>query len=151
MKANYLASPPLVVAYALAGRMDIDLINEPLGEGSDGKPVYLRDIWPGAEEIRRHGRRARSARRCSAAATATSSTGDERWHAVEVPEGDRYAWPDSTYVRSPSFFEGMPAEPPPIEPIAGARVLAVLGDSITTDHISPAGAIKKDEPGRRTG
>ena len=151
VKANYLASPPLVVAYALAGRMDLDLTTEPLGEGSDGEPVYLRDIWPDAGGDQGAGRRARSPRRCSPATTARCSTGDETWNAVEVPEGDRYTWPDSTYVRRPSFFEGMPAEPPGVEPIAGARVLALLGDSITTDHISPAGAIKKDEPGRASG
>ncbi len=148
VKANYLASPPLVVAYALAGRMDIDLTSEPLGEDSDGAPVYLRDLWPGSEEI--------NAVVVSSIASEMFTRnygevleGDENWKAVEVPEGDRYTWPDSTYVRRPSFFEGMPAEPPGVEPIAGARVLAVLGDSITTDHISPAGAIKKDSPAGR--
>jgi aconitate hydratase len=145
VKANYLASPPLVVAYALAGRMDLDLTTEPLGEGSDGEPVYLRDIWPGAAEIKD------LVGRSIASEMFTRNygevfEGDEIWRAVEVPEGDRYTWPDSTYVRRPSFFEGMPAEAPGVEPIAGARVLALLGDSITTDHISPAGAIKKDSP-----
>ena len=145
VKANYLASPPLVVAYALAGRMDLDLINEPLGEGSDGEPVYLRDVWPDPAEVKE------LIGRSIASEMFTRNyggvlEGDETWKAVEVPEGDRYTWPDSTYVRKPSFFEGMPAEPPPIEPIAGARVLALLGDSITTDHISPAGAIKKASP-----
>ncbi len=145
VKANYLASPPLVVAYALAGRMDLDLINEPLGEGADGEPVYLRDIWPGAAEVKD------LVGRSIASEMFTRNyggvfEGDESWNAVEVPEGDRYTWPDSTYVRRPSFFEGMPAEPAAVEPISGARVLAVLGDSITTDHISPAGAIKKDSP-----
>jgi aconitate hydratase len=145
VKANYLASPPLVVAYALAGRMDLDLTTEPLGEGSDGEPVYLRDIWPDAAEIKE------LVGRSIASEMFTRNygkvlEGDETWRAVEVPEGDRYTWPDSTYVRRPSFFEQMPAEAPGVEPIAGARVLALLGDSITTDHISPAGAIKKSSP-----
>jgi aconitate hydratase len=145
VKANYLASPPLVVAYALAGRMDLDLTREPLGEGGDGEPVYLRDIWPDAAEIKD------LVGRSIASEMFTRNygrvlEGDETWRAVEVPEGDRYTWPDSTYVRRPSFFEGMPAEAPGVEPIGGARVLALLGDSITTDHISPAGAIKKDSP-----
>jgi aconitate hydratase len=145
VKANYLASPPLVVAYALAGRMDLDLIGEPLGKGSDGEPVYLRDIWPSAAEIKD------LVGRSIASEMFTRNygrvlEGDETWRAVEVPQGDRYTWPDSTYVRRPSFFEQMPAEAPGVEPIAGARVLALLGDSITTDHISPAGAIKKSSP-----
>jgi aconitate hydratase len=148
VKANYLASPPLVVAYALAGRMDLDLTSEPLGEGSDGEPVYLRDIWPDAAEVKE------LVGRSIASEMFTRNygevfAGDEQWQAVEVPGGDRYTWPDSTYVRRPSFFEGMPAEAPGVEPIAGARVLALLGDSITTDHISPAGAIKADSPAGR--
>ncbi len=148
VKANYLASPPLVVAYALAGRMDIDLAGDPLGEGSDGEPVYLRDIWPDGAEIKEMvGRSIRS--EMFTRSYGEVFEGDESWNAVEVPEGDRYDWPESTYVRRPSFFEGMPAEPEPLEPIIGARVLAVLGDSITTDHISPAGAIKKDSPAGR--
>jgi aconitate hydratase len=148
VKANYLASPPLVVAYALAGRMDLDLIDEPLGEGHDGEPVFLRDIWPTAAEVNE-----------AVAASVASEmfrrnyaevfAGDEMWNAVDVPPGDRYTWPDSTYVRRPGFFEQMPAEPPGIEPIQGARALALLGDSITTDHISPAGAIKRDSPAGR--
>jgi aconitate hydratase len=145
VKANYLASPPLVVAYALAGRMDIDLASEPLGEGSDGAPVYLRDVWPSAEEIKQVVG-ASVAQEMFARNYAEVFSGDEEWAAVEVPEGDRYTWPDSTYVRQPSFFERMPADPPGVEPIAGARALALLGDSITTDHISPAGAIKKASP-----
>ena len=145
VKANYLASPPLVVAYALAGRMDIDLANEPLGEGSDGEPVYLRDIWPDAEEIKQVVGDSVAAE-MFARNYAEVFAGDETWNAVDVPEGDRYTWPDSTYVRQPTFFEQMPADPPGVEPIAGARVLAVLGDSITTDHISPAGAIKETSP-----
>jgi len=145
VKANYLASPPLVVAYALAGRMDLDLTTEPLGEGTDGEPVYLRDVWPDPAEVKE------LVGRSIASEMFTRNygrvlEGDESWRAVEVPEGDRYDWPASTYVRRPSFFEGMPAEAPGVEPISGARVLALLGDSITTDHISPAGAIKRDSP-----
>ncbi|MEX0972864.1 MAG: aconitate hydratase [Solirubrobacterales bacterium] len=145
VKANYLASPPLVVAYALAGRMDLDLTSEPLGEGSDGEPVYLSDVWPDPAEVKE------LIGRSIASEMFTRNyggvlEGDETWQAVAVPEGDRYTWPDSTYVRRPSFFDGMPAQPPPVEPIAGARVLALLGDSITTDHISPAGAIKQASP-----
>ncbi|MFN8164202.1 MAG: aconitate hydratase [Solirubrobacterales bacterium] len=148
VKANYLASPPLVVAYALAGRMDIDLASEPLGEGSDGEPVYLRDIWPDNAEIKEVVG-ASVASEMFTRNYAGVFSGDETWNAVEVPEGDRYDWPDSTYVRQPSFFERMPADPPGVEPIAGARALALLGDSITTDHISPAGAIKLDSPAGR--
>jgi aconitate hydratase len=145
VKANYLASPPLVVAYALAGRMDIDLVEEPLGTSSDGDPVYLREIWPDPEEVKEVVGRS-IASEMFTRNYAGVLEGDENWKAVEVPEGDRYSWPDSTYVRRPSFFEGMPAEAPGVEGIAGARALAVLGDSITTDHISPAGAIKKESP-----
>jgi aconitate hydratase len=148
VKANYLASPPLVVAYALAGRMDLDLTSDPLGEGAEGEPVYLRDIWPAPDEVKE------LIGRSIASEMFTRNygevlKGDESWNAVEVPAGDRYTWPDSTYVRKPSFFDGMPVEAPPVEPISGARVLALLGDSITTDHISPAGAIKKDSPAGR--
>jgi aconitate hydratase len=145
VKANYLASPPLVVAYALAGRMDLDLNTEPLGDGHDGEPVYLRDVWPDPTEVK-------DLVGSSIASEMFTRNygevmkGDENWNAVEVPGGDRYTWPDSTYVRRPSFFEGMPVEAPGVEPIESARVLAALGDSITTDHISPAGAIKKDSP-----
>jgi aconitate hydratase len=144
-RANYLASPPLVVAYALAGRMDIDLTSEPVGTDSDGEPVLLSEIWPTSEEIKQV---VAEAVRADMFTKSYSDvfTGDERWRGIEVPEGDRYTWPDSTYVRKPSFFEGMDPEPKPVEPIEGARVLAVLGDSVTTDHISPAGAIKKDSP-----
>jgi len=145
VKANYLASPPLVVAYALAGRMDLDLTSEPLGEGADGEPVYLSDIWPDPAEVKE------TIGRSIASEMFTRNyggvlEGDQTWKAVEVPGGDRYTWPDSTYVRKPPFFEEMPPEPPPVESIQGARVLALLGDSITTDHISPAGAIKKASP-----
>jgi aconitate hydratase len=148
VKANYLASPPLVVAYALAGRMDIDLQNEPLGEDSDDEPVFLRDIWPSAEEVKQmvgSSVQAEMFKRNYAEVFA----GDEMWNAVDVPSDDRYTWPESTYVRRPTFFEDMPAEAPGVSPISGARALALLGDSITTDHISPAGAIKKDSPAGR--
>ena len=145
VKANYLASPPLCVAYALAGRMDVDILNEPLGEGSDGEPVYLRDLWPSSEEIKQTVERAIRSEMFRSN-YADVFTGDERWSSLEIPEGDRYEWTDSTYVRKPPFFEGMDPEPQPPEPIQGTRVLAVLGDSVTTDHISPAGAIKKDSP-----
>jgi aconitate hydratase len=148
VKANYLASPPLVVAYALAGRMDLDLVEEPLGQGADGEPVYLRDVWPSAEEVKEVVG-ASVASEMFARNYAEVFSGDETWNAVDVPAGDRYTWPDSTYVRQPSFFERMPADPPGVEPIAGARALALLGDSITTDHISPAGAIKKESPAGR--
>jgi len=148
VKANYLASPPLVVAYALAGRMDVDLANEPLGEGQDGEPVFLRDIWPSAEEVKEVVGNS-VASEMFERNYAEIFSGDEMWNAVDVPAGDRYTWPDSTYVRRPSFFEQMPAQAPGVEPIAGARALALLGDSITTDHISPAGAIKRDSPAGR--
>jgi aconitate hydratase len=148
VRNNYLASPPLCVAYALAGRMDVDLTTEPLGTGSDGEPVMLSDIWPSSEEIKQT--IADAVRQdMFEKSYADVFTGDDRWRALDTPEGDRYTWPDSTYVRKPSFFEGMGPEPSPIEPIEGARVLAVLGDSVTTDHISPAGAIKKDSPAGR--
>jgi aconitate hydratase len=147
-RANYLASPPLVVAYALTGRMDVDLTSEPLGRDSNDEPVYLSDIWPSSSEI------ADTVGQAVRADMFTKGysdvfTGDKRWKQIEVPKGDRYTWPDSTYVRRPSFFEGMKAEPEPVKPVTGARVLALLGDSVTTDHISPAGAIKKDSPAGR--
>ena len=145
VKANYLASPPLVVAYALAGRMDIDLLNEPIGDGDDG-PVYLHDIWPTSAEIDETiGRSIDGA--MFKDAYADVFTGDERWRALDTPSGDLFAWePASTYVRLPPYFDGMPREPLPVEDIAGARVLVMLGDSVTTDHISPAGAIRPDSP-----
>jgi aconitate hydratase A / 2-methylisocitrate dehydratase len=148
VRNNYLASPPLVVAYALAGRMDVDLTSEPLGTDAEGEPVHLADLWPSSEEIKAtvaDAVRSDMFRR----SYADVFTGDERWQAIEVPEGDRYTWPDSTYVRKPPYFEGMDPEPSDVESIQGARVLAVLGDSVTTDHISPAGAIKKDSPAGR--
>jgi aconitate hydratase A / 2-methylisocitrate dehydratase len=148
VRNNYLASPPLCVAYALAGRMDIDILNEPLGEGSDGEPVYLRDVWPPSEEIKQT---VEGAIRSDMFTKSYEDvfTGDQRWSSLEVPKGDRYVWTDSTYVRRPPFFEGMDPEPEPPLPIHEARVLAVLGDSVTTDHISPAGAIKRDSPAGR--
>jgi aconitate hydratase len=148
VKANYLASPPLVVAYALAGRMDLDLLSEPLGEDATGEPVFLSEIWPSSEEIKELVGDSIQAEMFTRNYARVFS-GDENWNAVEVPAGDRYSWPSSTYVRRPTFFEGMPPDPPGFEPIEDARVLALLGDSITTDHISPAGAIKKDSPAGR--
>jgi aconitate hydratase len=148
-RANYLASPPLVVAYALAGTMDIDLASEPLGKDRDGREVYLADIWPSQEEIR-------DAVRTSVRTEqfleqyADVFRGDEQWRSLPVPEGELYSWADdSTYVRRPPFFEGMSAEPTPPGDIEGARVLVSVGDSVTTDHISPAGAISRDSPAAR--
>ena len=146
VKMNYLASPPLVVAYALAGTMDIDLLDEPLGQDSDGE----RRLPQGHLALRRGGRA--PGRGVRARGDVPSSydevfDGDERWNSLEVPEGDRFAWDErSTYVRRPSFLEDVPKEPTTPEDIEGARVLAKLGDSVTTDHISPAGAIKKGSP-----
>jgi aconitate hydratase len=146
VKMNYLASPPLCVAYALAGTMDIDLYEEPLGDDEHGEPVYLKDIWPSEQEV------------AETIEDAVQSDmfrksygevfdGDERWNSLEVPTGDLFEWdPDSTYVRQPPFFQDLPREPEPVKDIEGARVLAVLGDSVTTDHISPAGSIKRDGP-----
>ncbi len=145
-RANYLASPPLVVAYALAGRMDIDLYNEPLGQDPEGRDVFLRDIWPSQNEIRDT---VRSAVKTEMFAEQYADVfgGDDRWKALEVPEGDRFAWqPESTYVREPPFFVGMSPGVEEPQDIHDARVLAVLGDSVTTDHISPAGSIPKDSP-----
>jgi aconitate hydratase len=146
VRANYLASPPLVVAYALAGKMTIDLTTEPIGIDKKGVPVYLRELWPTEREIQ------------ETMLTSVTSImfreqyadvfgGDERWKNLKVPAGDRFAWePDSTYIRNPPFFESITMETTPVRDISGARVLALLGDSITTDHISPAGSIKKDSP-----
>jgi aconitate hydratase len=149
VKMNYLASPPLCVAYALAGTMDLDLLDEPLGQDSDGEDVYLKDIWPSAEEV------AKTVEGAIRSDMFTKSygevfEGDERWNSLETPEGERFAWgDDSTYVRQPPFFEDLSPEPEAIEDVEGARVLALVGDSVTTDHISPAGAIKKDSPAAR--
>ena len=146
VKMNYLASPPLVVAYALAGSMDVDLFNDPLGQDTEGNDVYMRDIWPSPTEIE------------EVIASAITSdmfdsgyadvfAGDEQWRSLPTPDGDTFEWDaDSTYVRKPPYFDGMPDEPEPVADIEGARVLLKLGDSVTTDHISPAGAIKKDSP-----
>jgi aconitate hydratase len=148
-RANYLASPPLVVAYALAGRMDIDLRTEPLGEDRDGSPVYLRDIWPSLEEIRSTIRAAVKTEQFRAK-YADVFRGDERWHALESPEGDRFVWESgSTYIRRPTFLTNLLVDPEPLMEVEGARVLALLGDAVTTDHISPAGSIKKDSPAGR--
>jgi aconitate hydratase len=149
VKMNYLASPPLVIAYALAGTMDFDFDNEPLGKGSDGQDVFLEDIWPAPEDVE------------ATIATSISSdmftedyadvfAGDHRWQSLPTPAGDTFEWAEeSTYVRKPPYFEGMQAEPSPVQDIEGARVLARLGDSVTTDHISPAGSIKADSPAGR--
>jgi aconitate hydratase len=146
VRANYLMSPPLVVAFALAGRIDIDLRKDAIGKGKDGKPVYLADIWPSQSEVEQ-----------SMASAITSEmfrksyaevySGDERWRGLPVPKGETYAWEkDSTYIRQAPYFDDMTLKPSGVEDIQGARVLAVLGDSVTTDHISPAGSIKKDGP-----
>jgi aconitate hydratase len=146
VKMNYLASPPLVVAYALAGSMDVDLVNDPLGEDRDGNDVRLADIWPTAREVEDVVTNALAAEMFTRD-YADVFAGDERWRELPTPSGDLFAWDDaSTYVRKPPYFEGMPAEPAPVSDITGARVLAKLGDSVTTDHISPAGSIKKDSP-----
>ena len=145
VKANYLASPPLVVAYALAGRLDVDLTTEPVGQDNEGNDVYLTDLWPTSTEVQ-------------AAITASLEggmfrrayanvfTGDDNWRSLEIPEGEIYAWGDSTYVRLPPYFDGMSPEPGTVEDVHGARCLVMLGDSVTTDHISPAGAIRPDSP-----
>ncbi|HET8701422.1 MAG TPA: aconitase family protein, partial [Nitrococcus sp.] len=145
-RMNFLASPPLVVAYALAGSLRINLLREPLGIGSDGKPVYLRDIWPSPQEIERVIAASLQPAMFSKG-YADVFAGDERWQGMEIPQGDTFQWQgQSTYVRQPPFFDGMSREPEPLLDIVGARVLAKLGDSVTTDHISPAGAIAADSP-----
>jgi aconitate hydratase len=149
VKMNYLASPPLVVAYALAGTMDIDMNNDPLGTSPDGTPVYLRDLWPSPADVADVVRSAVAAEMFSRD-YADVFEGDDRWRALPVPEGDTFAWDaGSTYVRHPPYFDAMAREPEPVTDIHGARVLAMLGDSVTTDHISPAGAIKTDSPAGR--
>jgi aconitate hydratase len=146
VKMNYLASPPLVVAYALAGTMDIDLYDEPLGEDGHGEPVYMKDIWPDSAEIAQTIEEAVQSDMFRKS-YAEVFDGDERWNSLKVPTGEEFAWDErSTYVRKPPFFDDMPREPQPITDIENARVLAVLGDSVTTDHISPAGSIKRDGP-----
>jgi len=146
VRANYLASPPLVVAYALAGKIDIDWTTEPVGKDKAGTDVFLKDIWPSQKEV------------SDVVGTAMKTSqytgiyakvfdGDENWQALQVPSGNLFSWDDkSTYIKNPPYFNGMGLTPPPVTDIKGARVLALLGDSITTDHISPAGAIKKDSP-----
>ncbi|HVR47386.1 MAG TPA: aconitate hydratase AcnA [Candidatus Binatia bacterium] len=149
VRANYLASPPLVVAYALAGRMDVDLTTEPLGVGSDGVPVWLKDIWPSNDRI------AATMAACIsdemfAREYADVFKGDENWSELSVAASERYAWdPKSEYVKEPPYFDGMPAQPSPPQDVCGARAIAVLGDSVTTDHISPAGSIAKNSPAGR--
>jgi aconitate hydratase len=145
-RANYLASPPLVVAYALAGRMDIDIVNEPLGQDKSGQAVFLRDIWPTPQEVE-------STMRLSVSSEmfrkeyADVFTGDEHWRVMPIPEGDLYAWDaKSTYIKNPPYFEGMPLRPAALADLRGLRPLAILGDSITTDHISPAGSIPPESP-----
>ncbi len=146
VKLNYLASPPLVVAYALAGTMDIDLNREPLGSDAEGNPVYLADIWPSAQEIADVVQTA-VAQEMFTRDYADVFKGDDNWRGLQIPAGDTFDWgQDSTYVRRPPYFDGMPTEPEPVTDITGAKVLAMLGDSVTTDHISPAGAIKTDSP-----
>lgn len=149
VRMNYLASPPLVVAYALAGTMDLDLLNEPLGRGRDGEGVFLRDIWPGSADVERVLEEAVRSDMFRKSYGAVFS-GDDRWRALEIPTGDRFRWDDaSTYVREPPYFETTAPEPPGLTDIRGARVLALLGDSITTDHISPAGVIRRESPAGR--
>ncbi|WP_456413188.1 aconitate hydratase AcnA [Oceanithermus profundus] len=149
VKANYLASPMLVVAFALAGRVDIDLNNEPLGHDPNGRPVFLRDIWPSQEEIQKTIRETLDPEMFTREYAGVFE-GDERWQALPAPVGKIYAWdPDSTYIQEPPFFQDMPLEPEPPRDIKGARVLLKLGDSVTTDHISPAGAIPVDSPAGR--
>ena len=146
VRANYLASPPLVVAYALAGRMQVDLTTEPLGEGTNGEPVYLKDIWPTEREIQETMLKAVKSEMFRSK-YATVFDGDERWRSLPSPTGERFEWDDSsTYIRHPPFLEGMAVEPTPPCDIVGAQALAVLGDSVTTDHISPAGSIPADSP-----
>ncbi|MCK6483245.1 MAG: aconitate hydratase AcnA [Phycisphaerae bacterium] len=148
-RANYLASPPLVVAFALAGRMDIDLSREPLGTGADGQPVYLRDIWPSQREVGEAESKCVT-REMFSSKYARVFDGNDKWNKIAVTGGDAYDWkPDSTYIQEPPFFIDLPDEPPPPSDIRGARVLVMVGDSVTTDHISPAGAIKADSPAGR--
>jgi aconitate hydratase len=149
IKMNYLASPPLVVAYALAGTMDLDITTEPLGTDADGKPVYLEELWPSPQDVARVVGEAIS-EDMYASSYKDVFAGDERWQAIPVPAGDAFTWDAaSTYVRKPPYFDGMTREPQPLTDIIGAKALALLGDSVTTDHISPAGSIKVDSPAGR--
>ncbi|MFQ5562953.1 MAG: aconitate hydratase AcnA [Parvularculaceae bacterium] len=145
VRANYLASPPLVVAYALAGSMHVDLTRDPIGEDKDGSDVYLKDIWPSSKEIADVVREHVTAQ-MFASRYADVFKGDDKWRAIDSGDDQTYKWPASTYVANPPYFEGMTREPEPVAPIEGARILALFGDSITTDHISPAGSIKEDGP-----
>jgi aconitate hydratase len=146
VKMNYLASPPLVVAYALAGSMTVDLFGDPLGQDQDGNDVFLKDIWPSPQEVERVIGEAITSQMFTDD-YADVFAGDQRWRDLPTPEGDTFAWAeDSTYVRKPPYFDGMPDEPEPVTDIEGARVLLKRGDSVSTDHISAAGAIKKDSP-----
>ncbi|MEL7448637.1 MAG: aconitate hydratase AcnA [Pseudomonadota bacterium] len=146
VQMNFLASPPLVVAYALAGSLSVDLYNDPLGNGSDGKPVYLRDIWPDQSEVQETILNTIDSKMFSSSYKSVFA-GDDNWNSLVVPEGKSYAWSDaSTYVKNPPYFEGMTMDPEPVGDIHGARALALLGDSVTTDHISPAGSIAPDSP-----
>ena len=148
-KMNFLTSPPLVIAYALAGSMHVDLTSDPLGVDNTGQDVYLCDIWPTNEEVKKVVDGFVEAKMFTKG-YADVFAGDQNWNGLDIPSGDMFAWQDSsTYVRSPAFFDGMPREPEPLEDIVDARVLVLLGDSVTTDHISPAGAIKKDSPAGR--
>ena len=149
VKMNYLASPPLVIAYALAGTMDFDFDTEPLGQDTDGNDVFLRDIWPAPTDVERTITQSIS-KEMFTSDYADVFAGDERWQSLPTPEGSTFEWDaDSTYVRKPPYFDGMQLEPSPVTDITGARVLAMLGDSVTTDHISPAGSIKADSPAGR--
>ncbi|OLT00790.1 aconitate hydratase [Pseudonocardia sp. CNS-004] len=146
VKMNYLASPPLVIAYGLAGTMDFDFENQPLGQDTDGNDVFLRDIWPSPQDVQTTIDSAIS-QEMYTGRYADVFAGDDRWRSLPTPEGNTFEWaPDSTYVRKPPYFEGMQPAPEPVQDIDGARVLALLGDSVTTDHISPAGSIKEDTP-----
>jgi aconitate hydratase len=146
VRMNYLASPPLVVAYAIAGRMDLDLYNDPLGQDGDGNPVYLKDLWPSQQEIH-DVVQASVTREKYSESYADLFAGEANWRNIDVDDGQLYAWQDdSTYVKNPPYFDGMTMQPDAIGDIVGARVLASLGDSVTTDHISPAGSIKADSP-----
>jgi aconitate hydratase len=146
---NYLASPPLVVAYAIAGTMDVDPVREPLGTGSDGRPVYLRDIWPTSREVQEVVESTLDAGMFTRA-YADVFSGDHRWRELDAPVGETFAWEEgSTYLRRPPYLDGMPAEPQAVQDITGARVLVQLGDSVTTDHVSPAGAIPPQTPAGR--
>jgi aconitate hydratase len=149
VRMNYLASPPLVVAYALAGTMDIDLMNQPLGKDSDGRPVHLNDLWPSPADVNAVVEEALASEMFGTAYDVVFA-GDERWHELPVPSAGTYDWdPESSYVRRPPYFDDLEDQPPPLTDIEGARVLAMLGDSVTTDHISPAGAIHPDSPAGR--